>query len=81
MKTNFLPGLDETKLRNMLNSGITGSSINEYGRFDDHKYTVDKKKAKEYFEKLEGTMNPLFKINFKTHNMLRRFIISSGFEM
>ncbi|MEI6140140.1 MAG: HsdR family type I site-specific deoxyribonuclease [Mariniphaga sp.] len=74
-------GLDETKLRNMMNSGTSELNINEYGRFDDLKNTVDKNKARAYFEKLEGTMIPLFKINIKVHNLLQKFIINGGFEM
>jgi type I restriction enzyme R subunit len=74
-------GLDETKLRNMMNSGITDSNINEYGRFDELKETVDKNKAKEYFEKLEDAKFPPFKINIKVHNLLQKFIISGGFEI
>ena len=74
-------GLNKTKLRNMMNSGIAESNINEYGRFDELKNTVDKDKAKVYFEKLEGKTIPPFKINIKTHNLLQKFIISGGFEI
>ena len=76
-----LLGLDETKLRNMMNSGIGESNINEYGHFDELKDTVDKSKAKEYFEKLEGATIPAFKINIKVHNLLKEFIVSGGFEI
>ena len=74
-------GLDETKLRSLMNSGISESNINEYGHFDDLKVTVDKIKAREYFEKLEGAMIPLSKINIKAHNLLQKFIIIGGFEI
>lgn len=74
-------GLDEEKLRNMMSTSITESNINEYGRFDELKDTVDKNKAKEYFEKLEGTSIPTFRINIKIHNLLQDFIISGGFEV
>ncbi len=76
-----LLGLDETKLRNLMNSGISESNINEYGRFDELKNTVDKTRAKAYFEKLEGEIFPAFKINIKVHNLLQKFIISGGFEI
>ena len=74
-------GLDKSKLVNMINSGINESNINEYGRFNDLKSTVDKKKAKEYFEKLERSKIPPFKINIRVHNLLQKFIISGGFEI
>jgi len=73
--------LDETKLRKMMNSGISELNINEYGRFDDLKNMVDKDKAKEYFEKLEGKTILPFKINIRVHNLLQRFIITGGFEI
>jgi len=76
-----LLGIDEYKLRNMMNSGITELNINEYGRFDELKNTVDKNKAKEYFEKLESSTIPPFKINIRVHNLLQKFIISGGFEL
>lgn len=78
-KISQLFGLDENKLKSMLNLGITDSNINEYGRFDDLKATVDKEKAKAYFEKLEGTKIPLFKVNIRVHNLLQKFIIEGGF--
>jgi len=76
-----LLGLDEAKLRSMMNLGISASNINEYGRFDELKETVNKNKAKEYFEKLESATFPPFKINIRTHNLLQNFIISGGFEI
>jgi len=74
-------GLDEVKLRNMMNSGVNEGNIDDYGRFAALKNTVDKTKAKEYFEKLEGQTIPPFKINIKIHNLLQEFIISGGFEV
>jgi type I restriction enzyme R subunit len=76
-----LLGLDETKLRNMMASGVSEPNINEYGRFDELKDTVDKEKARQYFEKLENSTIPPFKINIRIHNLLKDFIISNGFEV
>lgn len=76
-----LLGLDQRKLTTMMNSGVSELNINGYGRFDDLKNTVDKAKAKAYFEELEGVAIPPFKINIKVHNLLQRFIISGGFEV
>lgn len=73
-----LLGLDETKLRAMMNTGITETNINEYGRFDDLKTTVDRSKAKSYFEKLEGESLPTFRVNIKIHKLLQTFIIKGG---
>lgn len=74
-------GLDQTKLKNMMNLGINENNINEFGRFDDLKDTVDKNKAKSYFEKQEGVNIPPFKVNIRVHNLLQKFIISGGFDI
>ena len=74
-------GLDETLLRNMMNLNLNEQNINEFGRLDDLKKSLDKKKAKEYFEKVEQTkLNPL-KVNMKADKLIRKFIISGGFEL
>lgn len=74
-------GLDEVKLRAMMNSGITEANINEFGRFDELKDTIDKVKAKAYFEGSEGSTIAPIKINIKIHDLLKRFIIKGGFEI
>ena len=48
-------GVDETKLKNMIEKHPEEANLNEFGMFDDLKSTVDKSKAKEYFEKLDET--------------------------
>lgn len=74
-------GVDEVKLKEMMNTGVSESNLNDYGRFDSLKNSVDKQKAKAYFEKLEGTKIPPFKINMKVHNLLKDFIINGGYEL
>lgn len=74
-------GLDEDKLRKMMNTSITELNINEYGHFDELKSTVDKAKAKAYFEKSEGAKISPPKVNMKIHNYLKNFIIKGGFEI
>ncbi|MDV6345905.1 HsdR family type I site-specific deoxyribonuclease [Nitrosomonas sp. Is35] len=72
-------GLDETKLRAMMNTGITEANLNEYGRFDSLKSTVDICKAKAYFEKLEGKSLSASRVKMKVHHLLQRFIINGRF--
>jgi len=69
-------GLDDNKLREMLNTEVTETNYNEYGRFDELKDSVDKAKAKVFFEELEGTNILPFKINMKVHNLLKDFILN-----
>ena len=74
-------GTDETKLRALMNTGVNEANINEYGRFDNLKSTVDTSKATAYFEKLDGKSLSAFRVNIKVHNLLQKFIISGGFEI
>lgn len=74
-------GIDIPKLKNLLNAGITESNINEYGRFDDLKKTVDRDKAKAFFEALEGTIVPEFRLSIKIEKLLKDFILSGGFDI
>ena len=74
-------GLDASKLRSMMNSGASEANINEYGRFDELKATVDTAKAKDYFERIEGAGIAPFKVKIKTHNLLQEFILKGGFEI
>jgi type I restriction enzyme R subunit len=74
-------GLNETKLKAMMAARITDTNINEYGRFDELKSTVDKTKAKAYFEEIEDQTLPPHKVNMRVHNLLQSFIISGGFEV
>lgn len=68
-------GLDGDRLKEMLNTEITEKNLNDYGRFDELKNSVDKTKAKIYFEKEENVVIPPFKISIKVHNLLKNFII------
>ena len=74
-------GLDEAKLRNIMSLKLNSTNINEFGRYDDLKKTVDKVKAKAYFEKLEGIKIIPPKVNVKVDNLLREFILGGGFDI
>lgn len=74
-------GVDELKLRTIMSLRLNSTNINEFGRYDDLKKTVNKAKAKEYFEKIEGTKIIPPKVNVKVDNLLREFILGGGFEI
>ena len=74
-------GVDEKKLRAFMRANITEANINEFGRFDDLKATVDKAKAKAYFEAIEGTKLIPPKVPVKYDKLLREFIVSGGFDL
>lgn len=74
-------GIYEEKLRNIMSLKLNENNINEFGRYDELRRDVDKVKAKEYFEKIEGTKIIPPKVNVKVDNLLREFILSGGFEI
>ena len=73
-----LLGVDKGKLVALMNTHVTPANLNEFGRFDDLKATVDQRKAKTYFEGLEGKELPLFRVNIRTAKYLQDFIIQGG---
>lgn len=74
-------GIDEGGLRAFMQSSVTDANINEFGRFDKLKATVDKAKAKTFIEKLEGNPVKTFQVNMKVDQLLRKFILSGGFDV
>lgn len=74
-------GIDEDMLRKMMGLKLNESNLNEFGRFAELSNTVDKEKAKEYFEKVEKTKIMPFKVKMKADNLLRNFILNGGCEI
>lgn len=74
-------GLDPAKLIVLMNTHVTEANLNEYGRFNDLRDTVDQQKAKAYFEGLEGATLPMFRINIKAAKLLSDFILQGGIEL
>ena len=74
-------GIDGGLLTTMAALDLTESNINEFGRFDDLKDSVDKARAKTFFEQKEGKTLPLFKVNTRTAALLKKFILEGGFDI
>ncbi len=68
-------GVDKSRLLALMRTHVTQTSLNEFGRFDDLKASVDQQKAKTYFEGLEGKELPLFRINIRAAKHLENFIL------
>lgn len=74
-------GVNEKKLRSMMDLKLTETNINEFGRLDELKNTIDKSKAKAYFENKESIkLNPS-KVNIRVDKLIREFILRGGFEI
>lgn len=74
-------GIDGDLLAAMVALDLTESNINEFGRFDDLKDSVDKARAKAFFEQKEGKTLPLFKVNTRAAALLKKFILEGGFDI
>lgn len=74
-------GIDEEKLRSIMSLHLDSDHLNEFGRYDDVKKTMNKAKAKEYFERTEGRQINQRKVNAKMDKLLREFILDGGFEI
>lgn len=74
-------GVDRELLVEMMGLDLTESNINEFGRFDRLRDSVDKGRAKAHFEGAEGVSIPPFKINVKAADLLKRFVLEGGFDI
>ncbi|MGB0937778.1 MAG: type I restriction endonuclease subunit R, EcoR124 family [Colwellia sp.] len=68
-------GVDKSLLIELMGSVINEKNINQFGRFDNLKATVDIDKAKAYFENIEGSTIPPFKLRIKVDKHLQGFIL------
>lgn len=68
-------GVDENLLKELLKLKITESNINEFGRFDKLLESVNREKAKEYFENKNGQPESDFDLEMDLDEELRKFIL------
>ncbi|TON22295.1 hypothetical protein CGH62_23615, partial [Vibrio parahaemolyticus] len=71
-------GLDKDLLLQLMGGDVNEQSINRFGRFDTLKSTVDRSKAKVYFERIEGATIPPFKLNMRIDKYLQEFIFGQA---
>ena len=74
-------GINGELLTAMTALDLTETNINEFGRFDNLKDSVDKARAKAFFEQKKGKSLPLFKVNTRAAALLKRFILEGGFDI
>lgn len=68
-------GLDKNLLMALMVDTVNEQNLNIFGRFDALKATVDKNKAKAYFEKHDGQVISPFKLNIRIDKFLKQFIL------
>ncbi|MBR3314040.1 MAG: HsdR family type I site-specific deoxyribonuclease [Atopobiaceae bacterium] len=74
-------GVNAENLRSIMAQHVTEANINEFGRLDALKKTVDAKSARAYFSKRAGRPVPPFKVSIMVDKLLREFILSGGFDL
>ncbi|MGN0414251.1 MAG: type I restriction endonuclease subunit R [Agathobacter sp.] len=74
-------GLSEKLLRDMMERNVTENNINEYGRLKELQDSVDKDRAKAYFEAVEGKILSPPKVNICIDKFLRKFILEGGCDL
>jgi type I restriction enzyme R subunit len=71
-------GLDKNKLMALMADKVDETNLNNFGRFDALKETVNKEQAKAYFEKNDDTVIPAFKLNMRIAQFLKQFIFAQA---
>lgn len=74
-------GLDDEKLREIMNSSVTATNINDCGRFEALRATANFEKSQEYFNRETNKILSKGMINIKLTGLLREFILKGGFEI
>lgn len=68
-------GIFEQLLVDLLQAHVNEKNLNEYGRFDDLKSTVDQARAKNFFDTTLGAPIPPFKVHMEMDKLLRNYIL------
>lgn len=74
-------GLDYEELSKLTEMGLFEANINEFGRYDHLKKSIDFEKAKNYLEEKLGEKMSGMSVRVKVDRLLRRFITSGGYEL
>ena len=64
-----------------MQANVTEKNLNEFGRFDALKASVNKTKAQIYFSSVEGHRLPPFRVNNKVNDLLTKFVLNGGFDI
>ena len=74
-------GVSEDQLKQIMQANVTEKNLNEFGRFDALKASVNKTKAQIYFSSVEGHRLPPFRVNNKVNDLLTKFVLKGGFDI
>lgn len=74
-------GVDRSLIEELTLRLVNEMNINEFGRFDKLRGTVDAQRAKTFFEEREHRSLTLRKARMAAQMLLRRFILEGGFDI
>ena len=75
-----LLGVNKAQLLELMNTHVTEATLNDYGRFNDLRDTIDKEKAKAYFTEITGEDMAPYKVNVQASQLLKNFILNGKFK-
>ena len=74
-------GCEQKLVLDLLSANVSAENINEYGRFDALKNTVVKEQAQSYFAAVDGKKMPMFRVNNRVDQLLKKFILAGGIDL
>lgn len=74
-------GLDKNKLIALMSDRVDEKNLNNFGRFDALKDSVNREQAKAYFENQDGLAIPPFQLNMRIDQFLKQFIFAQADEL
>ncbi|MSB31152.1 type I restriction endonuclease subunit R, partial [Lactobacillus ruminis] len=74
-------GVNRSVVEEFLAKRIDEANINEFGRFDALRSSLDVQRAKAFFEQHDHKALPVFKVRMRATNMLKRFVLMGGFDI
>lgn len=74
-------GCDRDLLVEMCAADLHEDNLNEFGRFDRLKKSVDVTRARAYFSEREGGPLSPFRVNMMAANLLKGFILNGGIDV
>ena len=73
-------GVDGALLNEMIRLDLTEATLNEFGRFDRLKASINKPLAKAFFSKPDSSVTQ-FTANLLATKLLKSFILEGGFDL
>ena len=74
-------GYDEELLRELVYARPNEANLNEYGRFEPLRNSLNVDIASSYFEKTRGEKLPIPLVKVEAENLVKMFIINRGFDI